>query len=112
MEKIKVIFTGGTIGSLAKGNDISPDGDTKYLLLEKYGKNTDRFITSKPLFILSENANLKNVEKMAEEINNSLSENVKGIIMTHGTDTLAYTASLISFLVQNPSNSVLPTKRS
>ena len=36
MNTIKVIFTGGTIGSLAKGNDISPDKETQYLLLEKY----------------------------------------------------------------------------
>ena len=63
MEKIKVIFTGGTIGSLANGNDISPNADTKYLLLEKYGKNINRFFTSNPLFILSENANLENVKK-------------------------------------------------
>lgn len=102
MEKIKVIFTGGTIGSLAKGNDISPDGETKYLLLEKYGKNTERFVTSNPLFILSENANIANVQKMAEEIEASQTENIKGIIMTHGTDSLAYTAAMLSFIVQNP----------
>ncbi len=102
MEKIKVIFTGGTIGSLANGNDISPDGKTKYLLLEKYGRDIERFVTSSPLFILSENANLGNVLKMAQEINVAQNENVKGIILTHGTDTLAYTAPLLSFLIQNP----------
>lgn len=100
MNKIKVIFTGGTIGSLATGNDISPDSKTKYMLLENYGKDLDRFITSNPLFILSENANLANILQMAREITLAQQEEgLKGIIMTHGTDTLAFTSALLSFLV-------------
>lgn len=102
MDKIKVIFTGGTIGSLATGNDISPDAQTKYILLENYGKDLDRFTTSNPLFILSENANISNIHTMAQEIIAAQDEDIKGIILTHGTDTLAYTCAYLSFLVQNP----------
>ena len=102
MEKIKVIFTGGTIGSLANGNDISPNSKTKYMLLENYGKDLERFETSNPLFILSENANLANVLQMARELTLAQQqEDLKGIIMTHGTDTLAFTSALLSFLVPN-----------
>ena len=43
MKKIKVIFTGGTIGSLADGNNINTDAQTQYMLLEKYGKDLKRF---------------------------------------------------------------------
>jgi len=107
MKKIKVIFTGGTIGSLANYNDISPNGDTKYLLLEKYGKNIERFETSNPLFILSENANINNVLVMAEEIKKAEKEDCKGIILTHGTDTLAYTSAYLSFLLPKISKPVV-----
>ena len=98
MEKIKVIFTGGTIGSLATGNDISPDSTTRYLLLNKYAKNNERFVVSSPLNILSENAIVEDVIVMAEEIKKAAEEDVKGIILTHGTDTLAYSAAYLSFL--------------
>ena len=104
MNTIKVIFTGGTIGSLAKGNDISPDKETQYLLLEKYkektGNDTKRFKVSSPMNILSENARLENVLQMAREIEKAQKEDVRGIILTHGTDTLSYSSAYLSFLVQ------------
>lgn len=99
MKKIKVIFTGGTIGSLATGNDINPDSKSQYLLLQKYGKNLDRFELCSPLSILSENANFDNVLAMTEEIKKSEKEDCEGIILTHGTDTLAFTGAYLSFLL-------------
>ena len=34
MKNIKVIFTGGTIGSLSVGDDINTNDETKYLLFQ------------------------------------------------------------------------------
>lgn len=103
MDKIKVIFTGGTIGSLATDGDISPNSNTKSLLLnkyaEKYNKSLGRFEDIMPINILSENANVLDVVKMYKEIVSASKEDVKGIIMTHGSDTLAYTGAYLSFLL-------------
>ena len=104
-EKIEVIFTGGTIGSLAEGDNISPDENAKFMLLNKYAKRTneslDRFETISPLYILSENAVVEDVIKMANEIKKAEKKNVKGIIMTHGSDTLAFSAGYLGLLLPN-----------
>lgn len=102
-DRIKVIFTGGTIGSFAVGDNISPDDNARFMLLQKYGERTgesvERFATSQPISLLSENAVLDDVLKMAEEIKNSENEDVKGIIMTHGSDTLAFTGAYLGLLL-------------
>lgn len=103
-QKIKVIFTGGTIGSLADKRSISPNENAKYLLLNEYVKRTnrgdERFDVSSPLYILSENAVLDDILRMAEEIKKAKDENYKGIIMTHGTDTLAYTSAYLGLILR------------
>ncbi len=104
-DTIKVIFTGGTIGSSATGDNISPDDATKYLLLNKYkqktGKDTKRFDIASPMSILSENAVPNDVLKMAEAIRKAESEGVKGIIMTHGSDTLACSSAYLGLLLSD-----------
>ena len=102
MKDIGLIFTGGTIGSLANGGDISPNDEARYLLLQKYGKNISRFDVSSPLSILSENANIDDVLQMSKVIGEKQHEvatGLKGIIMTHGSDTLANTSAYLSFLL-------------
>lgn len=104
-KKIKVIFTGGTIGSTANDDNISTDESAKYLLLNKYQQKTgcdqSRFDTIQPISILSENAVVDDILKMAEYINTAQQEDVCGIILTHGSDTLAFSAPYLSLLLQN-----------
>lgn len=101
--KIQVIFTGGTIGSLAEGNNISPDGKAQFLLLDQYqkrtGNDTSRFKTTSPIYMLSENAVPNDTLKMVEEIRKAENSGVKGIIMTHGSDTLAHTSAYLGLLL-------------
>lgn len=102
MKDIGLIFTGGTIGSLAIGDGISTNDRANYLLLRKYGKNLSRFNVISPISILSENANIDDVIKMSKIINKKQCEietGLKGIIMTHGSDTLANTSAYLSFLL-------------
>lgn len=106
MKKIKVIFTGGTIGSLSDGNDINVNDKSKYILLEKYGnisekckQNLNILECASPINILSENACIKDVLQMAFEIKKAAKEDIKGIILTHGSDTLAYSCAYLSFLL-------------
>ncbi len=108
MKKIKLIFTGGTIGSLVNDNEISTNAETRSLLIEKSGENKDIFEASFPLNILSENATPDDVLKMYDEIMLAMKdEQVEGIILTHGTDTLAFTAGYLSLLLQKCSKKVV-----
>ena len=98
--KIAVIFTGGTIGSkIAEDGYISVD--TKiYKLIEMYWEKVDvrmDFITREPYSILSENLNFEHIDMLVECVRELLEEGeVEGILITHGTDTLQYSAAILS----------------
>ncbi len=99
---ILVIFTGGTIGSLQKGDWISNDDSAKYLLLGKYremaGQNGVSFKTTEPYSILSEQLSASELSLLGKCISEKLSEKYDGIIVTHGTDSLLYTSAALSFM--------------
>ena len=101
--KIAVIFTGGTIGSrIDETGYISPNGGNRYLLLnnyeEKHGKNVD-FEIFEPYRILSENLSATNLRLLIETVSKIIkSGEFEGIIITHGTDTLQYTASMLPYV--------------
>jgi glutamyl-tRNA(Gln) amidotransferase subunit D len=55
-----------------------------------------------PFMIWSENMNFFHWRKIAKLVVKSLNdENVKGVIVTHGTDFLHYTGSALSFMIKN-----------
>lgn len=102
--KITVVFTGGTIGSKV-GNDeyISLDKQNPYKLLDMYQKscqkNTQVFDIEEPFCILSENMNEKYLNCLILCIRKILEGGeAEGIIITHGTDTLPYTAAILSYI--------------
>lgn len=97
--KILVIFTGGTIGSRVKDGWISPAGSTPYLLLDGYlSKNKGvSFDTLSPYTVLSENLSADNLTQLLSCVSQNLTKGYDGIIITHGTDTLQYTAAALGF---------------
>ncbi|MGN0435726.1 MAG: asparaginase domain-containing protein [Wujia sp.] len=96
--KILVIFTGGTIGSTVKDGYIGTDRCWKYKLLNGYsGDASVHFDTIEPYTILSENLDGEYLNKLILTIKHSL-DKYDGIIITHGTDTLQYTAAGLSLL--------------
>lgn len=99
--KICVIFTGGTIGSFASGNTVDLRREDKSILLEKYRERFGdgvQFDTLRPLNILSENVQPCDLETMANCVRGVDKDSYDGIIITHGTDTLCFTANLFSQL--------------
>lgn len=103
--KIKVIFTGGTISSSAGKNGVSPkkfDIQNK-LLIDNYIKRAKdketQFDVSQPLGILSENMTIRDWNTILDEFRNTNFEEYDGIIVAHGTDTLAYTTSMLSMML-------------
>lgn len=106
MDKILVVFTGGTIGSKKDSNYIIDiDESTTYLLLELYGKSLSKrdvlFDTLHPLNILSEDLVIDDWGIIKETIEKVDFNNYSGIIITHGSDTLPYSSAAISYMFSN-----------
>ncbi len=57
---------------------------------------------------MSENMLPKHWKKIAKEIEKEL-KNSEGVVVTHGTDTLAYTSSMLSFILRNLNKPVVFT---
>ncbi len=102
--KIKVIFTGGTIGS-SVGNDgyIAPNEAQPYKLInmyqEIYGTEDVTFFMEEPYRILSENLDSTHVNQLIDTVERALCEaDFDGIIITHGTDTLQYGAGILGYV--------------
>lgn len=108
--KILVIFTGGTIGSRYSGDYISPDGDRPYLVLDKYiqlyGNNVE-WSTDNPYTILSENLTCKTLFELLRAVRKGLNGGYDGIIVTHGSDTLQYSAAFLSLMLRRISIPVI-----
>lgn len=99
--KILVIFTGGTIGSLARSGVINVDSSTRYEILRLYcdstGESSDQFDICYPLNLLSENLIPSDWNYLTSEIQSKDLTAYDGIIVTHGTDTLPYTSAILSY---------------
>ena len=99
--KVLIINTGGTLSSVARQHGLTP------------GLTTDSML--KELHIVAGEAELSTLEFSSldsanifpedwAELARLISENRKradGIVVIHGTDTLAYTSSMLSFMLQN-----------
>ena len=104
-DKILVILTGGTICSTedADGKRYSNASHVQIISAYKAGAcapycNID-FEQQMPLDILSENMTVETWNTLIRYLKGVSWNNYRGIILLHGTDTLAYTASLLSILL-------------
>jgi L-asparaginase/Glu-tRNA(Gln) amidotransferase subunit D len=102
MKNILVVFTGGTIGSTATEGTINTAIGAPFKLIElfqQHYKNHQKihFNTLQPLQILSENLAPCVWLKLIAAIEAQQPNQYDGIIITHGTDTLAYTSAALSF---------------
>ncbi len=101
MKKILMLATGGTIASRAGDKGMVPQSAPPELLgaLEKFREYYD--ITYKVILNLdSSNIQAEEWRLIARSIYDALPD-YDGIVITHGTDTMAYTASAVTFMLQN-----------
>ncbi|EXX85907.1 asparaginase [Paenibacillus darwinianus] len=100
-DAIRVVFTGGTIGSRKSGKVIDVDGATAFDLLGRYrGLERARdiaFDTAQPYQALSENLNPAHWTALIACLLEPTPEQYRGVIVTHGSDTLPFTAAALSY---------------
>lgn len=100
MKKILLLATGGTIASVATEDGLSPGTTAEELL--SYVPDAKEFADVEVKQIL--NIDSTNIEpehwlQIAEEIRKN--DGYDGYVITHGTDTMAYTSAALSYLIQN-----------
>lgn len=104
MNKILVLFTGGTIGSTSFNGIADVDSSKRFLLISQYeniyGHDT-QFECRQIMNVLSENITVSELELLADELSRVNFSDYSGVIITHGSDTLAYTAAFIGMLFRH-----------
>ncbi len=109
MKRICLIATGGTIVSKDGGNGLEPELTPQELLSYVPELKEIAEIFVRELYRLdSTNIHPQHWLSMAECIREEY-ENFDGFVVIHGTDTMAYTAAALSYLVQNSRKPIILT---
>ena len=100
MKKILLVFTGGTIGSQIVTGTIDTCSSSGFKLLKMFAEqdgnaDTVHFTTVQPLQILSENLHPSHWTEIIAAIESADLTRFDGVIVTHGTDTLAFSAAAL-----------------
>lgn len=112
--RLAVILTGGTIGSKKEQGWIVPNQEEPWLILEEYKRHYPEsaadivFDVKMPYQILSENLNGEYLNRLIQEVRDMIGQAIyDGILICHGTDTLAYTAAMLDWVLQGVTIPVL-----
>jgi len=109
MRKIALLATGGTIASVHSPDGLTPGVNAQELLtLVPQLRDADK-ITCRDVFSLdSSNIQPEEWRVLAQAAFDALSDH-DGVVITHGTDTMAYSAAALSFMLRNPRGPVVLT---
>ena len=106
-----MIATGGTIASKPTAQGLAPLLSAEELLASAPGLAEICRVESRQLFDLdSTNMRPEHWLQIAACIEENY-DRFDGFVVTHGTDTLAYTAAALSYLVQRSIKPVVPDRR-
>ena len=100
-KRILIINTGGTLSSVTSEHGLSP-GLSSGEILEELRMVSRNLTLETEDFCSLDSANIfpEDWAALAAKIG-QIYGNYDGIVIIHGTDTLAYTASMLSFMLQN-----------
>jgi len=107
--KVTIISTGGTITSKVdyKTGAVSPLTRPEDLIanVPELAKLADIKILA-PFSKFSEDLTPQDWQKIADSVAHELNNGAQGVVVTHGTDTLHYTAAALSFMLKDLSKPV------
>lgn len=111
LQNVGLVLTGGTIGSMITGQGdhevvrlssvqaglAIPGGDAAWRQITQL-RDVD-FRVRRPIGLLSENLVPEDWMAIASAARDLVDEGVDGVLVLHGTDTMAYTSAALSFLL-------------
>jgi glutamyl-tRNA(Gln) amidotransferase subunit D len=104
LPKVAIVSTGGTIASRVdyRTGAVKPaiSASDLYSIVPELS-NLATIDTQILFSVFSEDLTSKHWTKIAETVAEHISKGVEGVIITHGTDTMGYTAAALSFTLQN-----------
>jgi glutamyl-tRNA(Gln) amidotransferase subunit D len=102
---LSIVSTGGTIASRIdyRTGAVTSQFSAGDILRAIPGLSSiGRFTTRQLYSILSENMNPAIWKELARAVYEEICSGAAGVIVTHGTDTMAYSAAAVSFMVDTP----------
>ena len=109
MKKVLMIATGGTIASKQGSDGLKPELTAQDVADYIPSIKKKIWIDTEQLFNLdSTNISQKHWLQIAHKIKEKYDE-YDGFVVCHGTDTMAYTAAALSYLIQNSSKPIVLT---
>ncbi len=109
MKKILLISTGGTIASRKTENGLAPVLSSKELLSFLPDISARFSLDTLSLFSVDSTNICPEHWLLLEKAIESRYQDYDGFVICHGTDTLAYTASALSYLIQNTAKPIVLT---
>ncbi len=101
---ITILHTGGTIASKVNyevGGVIAKFSPEELMDMFPELKKIANFDSKLIEQMFSEDMRFEHYKKIASAIKKEIQKNVDGIIITHGTDTLGYSAAALAFMLEN-----------
>lgn len=109
MKNLLLLATGGTIASKQMGNGLAPQLTSEEVLSYVPECTRTSLIEARQILnIDSTNIQPEDWEYIAAVIQEAYEE-YDGFVITHGTDTMAYTAAALSYLIQNSRKPIILT---
>ena len=113
MKKVLILYTGGTIGMIQTEKGYAPAYDLLDTMFSKIPELNDSKMPSWDFYQFSEVKDSSNIgvtdwNRIATIIEEKY-QDYDGFVVLHGTDTMAYTASALSFMFENLSKPVILT---
>lgn len=112
LPKTSLIYTGGTIGSKVDYKTggvymLTKPEELLFEVPELY--NLANINVSNLMSIASEDMTHNEWAQIGNEVVKAFSSGARGVVITHGTDTMHYTSAALSFMLQNISGPVILT---